>query len=24
VFVRIATAGLLLTGVKLCWDAFGA
>ncbi|MCL4746962.1 MAG: TSUP family transporter, partial [Burkholderiaceae bacterium] len=22
VFVRIATAGLLLTGVKLCWDAF--
>ncbi len=24
VFVRIATAGLLLTGVKLCWDALGA
>lgn len=22
VFVRIATAGLLLTGIKLCWDAF--
>ena len=24
VFVRIATAGLLVTGVKLCWDAFVA
>ncbi len=24
VFVRIATAGLLLTGIKLCWDAFAA